>query len=73
MLLQFVISFWPAFIAEHIDGSFCSREDRSTSRASIALCWTVRLDSLKLSSDPSGSLSNLRLAVPFDLVALRAV
>jgi len=29
----------------------------------------ARSNSLKLSSDPSGSLSNLRLAVPFDLVA----
>jgi hypothetical protein len=49
------------------------RPAENAARRVWAISGTARLDSLKLSGDPSGSLSNLRLLVPFDLVALRAV
>jgi len=37
-----------------------------------AISGTARLDSLKLSSDPSGSFPNLTHEIPIDLIALRA-
>jgi hypothetical protein len=48
------------------------RPATSAPRRVWAISGSARLDSLKLSSDPSGSLSNLRLESPLDLVVLQA-
>jgi hypothetical protein len=46
------------------------RPATSTPRRVWVITGTARLDSLKFSSDPSGSLSNLRLAIPLSVVGV---